>query len=85
MFGGFFREKPIGSVIYMKSKLDRGLGNLWTSRSLIQWVILRGQMLLVCAIFFHEIFHDKWRLHKSIRQTENGLERSSVKHWLNSA
>ena len=41
----FFREKPIGSVIYMKSKLDRGLGNLWTSRSLIQWVILRGQML----------------------------------------
>ena len=40
-----FREKPIGSVIYMKSKLDRGLGNIWTSRSLIQWVMLRGQML----------------------------------------
>ena len=40
-----FREKPIGSVIYMKSKLDRALGNLWTSRSLIQWVMLRGQML----------------------------------------
>ena len=35
-----FREKPIGSVIYMKSKLDHGLGNIWNSRSLIQWVII---------------------------------------------
>ena len=26
----------------------------------------RTNAFLVCARFFHEIFHDKWRLHKSI-------------------
>ena len=35
----------LGSVIKTKSKLDRSLGNLWTSISLLRWVILRGQML----------------------------------------
>ena len=37
--------KNVGSVIKTKSKLDHGLGNLWTSKSLLRWVILRGQML----------------------------------------
>ena len=32
----------------------------------------------------YEIVHGKWRLHKSVRQTENGLERGFVKHWLKS-
>ena len=47
--GGFrcikTRVRYIGSVIQTKSNLDRGLGNLWTPRSLPQWVILRRQML----------------------------------------
>ena len=39
---------------------------------------------LVYAIWFHETVHDKWCLHKSVLQTDNGLERSFVEHWLNS-
>ena len=31
-----------------------------------------------------EIVHDKWCLHKSVGQTENGLERGFVNHVLNS-
>ena len=38
---------------------------------------------LVYSICFHETVHNKWCLHKSVRQTENGLERGFVKHWLN--
>ena len=38
----------------------------------------------VYATCLHETFHDKWCLHKSVWQTENGLERGFVKHWLNS-
>ena len=33
---------------------------------------------------FNETVHDKWCLHKSVRRTENGLERGFVKHWVNS-
>ena len=39
--------------------------------------------LLVYFICFHETVHNKWCLHISVRQTENGLERGFVKHWLN--
>ena len=35
---------------------------------------------LVCVMWFHEPVHDKWCLHKNVRQTENGLERGFVKH-----
>ena len=37
----------------------------------------------VYAIFFFEIVNAKWCSDKSIRQTENGLERGFVKHGLN--
>ena len=37
---------------------------------------------------YHETVHDKWCFHKSVGQTENGLEpaveRGFVKQWLNS-
>ena len=73
------------SVIKTKSKLDRGLGNLWTSRSLLRWGYFeRTNAFLVYALCFHEIVHDKWCLYKSVRQTENDLERGFVKHQLNS-
>ena len=39
---------------------------------------------LVCTICFYETVHYKLSLDKSFRQTENDLERSFVKHWLNS-
>ena len=38
----------------------------------------------VYAICFHETVYDKECLDKSVEQTENGLERSFVKHLLNS-
>ena len=40
----------------------------------------------VYAIYFHETVHKKWRLHESVRQTENGLGCGFVKkkHWINS-
>ena len=41
--------------------------------------------LLVYSKSFHETVHNKWCLHKTIRQTENGLEHGFVKHWLNPA
>ena len=37
---------------------------------------------LVYAKFFHETVYGKWCLRKSVRQTENGLERSFVKRRL---
>ena len=40
--------------------------------------------LLVQFICSNETLHVKWCLHTSIRQTENGLKRVFVKHWLNS-
>ena len=39
---------------------------------------------LVYTICFNETVHDNWCLDKSVRQTENDLERGFVKHWLNS-
>ena len=33
----------------------------------------------VYAIYFYETVHKKWRLHESVRQTENGLECGFVK------
>ena len=39
---------------------------------------------LVYAVYFHETVGDKWCLHKSVRQTENGLERGFVKPLLSS-
>ena len=38
---------------------------------------------LVHLICSNETVHVKWCLHKSVRQTKNGLKRVSVKHWLN--
>ena len=37
----------------------------------------------VYTVCFHQKFHDKCCLRKSIKQTENGLD-TSVKHYLNS-
>ena len=39
---------------------------------------------VVYAKCVHETVHDKWCLHKSVVQTENGLEHGFVKHWPNS-
>ena len=38
---------------------------------------------LVHLICSNETVHVKWCLHKSVRQTKNGLKPVSVKHWLN--
>ena len=60
----------------------------WFKKSLdLQITLLVGYFkkknaLLVYFICFHETVHNKWCLHKSDRQTENGLERRFVKHWL---
>ena len=45
-------------------------------------LFLEKNPFLVYAIYFYETVHDKWYLHKSVWQTENGLERGFVKHWL---
>ena len=37
-----------------------------------------------CAKCVHETVRDKWRLHKRVLQTVNGLECGFVKHWPNS-
>ena len=61
----------------------------WFRKSLdLQITLLVGYFkktnaLLVYFICFHETVHNKWCLHKSVRQTQNGLERRCVKHWLN--
>ena len=39
---------------------------------------------LVYPICFHETVCDKWCLHESVMNLENGLESGFVKHWLNS-
>ena len=39
---------------------------------------------LVYVICLNETVHAKWCLDKSVRQSENGLERGFVKHWLKS-
>ena len=44
----------------------------------------RTNVFLAYAICFHETVRDKKCLDKSVGQTENGLERGFVKHWLNS-
>ena len=38
---------------------------------------------LIYSICFHKTVQGKWFLDKTIGQTENGLERGLVKHWLN--
>ena len=61
----------------------------WFRKSLdLQITLLAGYFtkanaLLLFSICFHENVHNKWYLHKSVRQTENGLEHGFVKHWLN--
>ena len=60
----------------------------WFRKSLdLQITLLVGYFkntngLLVYSICFHQTVHNKSRLHKSVPQTENGLERGFVKHWL---
>ena len=44
----------------------------------------RTNAFLVYSICFHKTVHDKWCLYKSVRITENDLERGFVKQWLNS-
>ena len=66
-------------------KLDRGLVNLWALKiSSLAGHFKKTNAFLVYAIWFHETVHDKWCLHKNVLQTNNGLERTFVKHWLNS-
>ena len=66
-------------------KLDRGLVNLWALKiSSLADHFKKTNAFLVYAIWFHETVDDKWCLHKSVLQTNNGLERFFVEHWLNS-
>ena len=44
----------------------------------------KANAYLVFSIRFNETVHDKWCLHKSVGETDNGLERVFDKHWLNS-
>ena len=77
-------SRHFGSVILNEVQLRP-----WFRKSLdLQITLLVGYLektnaLLVYSICFHETVHNNWCLHKSVRQTENGLERGFVKHWLN--
>ena len=74
-----------GSVIYTKSNLDRGLGkNLYIQISSLVGYFKKANAYLAFFVRFNETVHDKWCLHKSVGQTDNGLERVFDKHWLNS-
>ena len=65
-------------------KLDRGLVNLWSLKiSSLAGHFKTTNAFLVYAIWFHETVHDKWCLHKSVQQTDNGLKRGFFKHRLN--
>ena len=87
--------KFAGTHLLSKSKtqwvgyLNEVLHRPWFRKSLdLQITLLVGYFkttvaLLVYSICFHETVHNKWCLRKSVRQTENGLERSFVKQWLN--
>ena len=46
--------------------------------------LFEEEAFLVYPICFYEIVCDKWCLHESVRQLENGLKSGFVKHWLNS-
>ena len=43
----------------------------------------KKNIFLVYAICFYETVGDKWCLHKTVQETENGLERGFAKHWPN--
>ena len=68
------------SLIQTKSNLDRGL---WISS--LRSYFKKTNAFLVQAILwcFRETVHDKWCLHKNVRQSVNGLKRGFVEHWLN--
>ena len=68
-----------------KSNLGHGLGNLCTGLQIssLKGTFEKTNAFLVHFIRSNETVHDKWRLHTSVRQTENGLKRGFVKHWLN--
>ena len=81
----FHRLKHFGSVIYTKSNFDRGLGkNLYIQISSLVGYFKKANAYLAFFIRFNETVHDKWCLHKSVGQTDNGLECVFDKHWLNS-
>ena len=81
----FHRRKHFGSVIYTKSNFDRGLGkNLYIQISSLVGYFKKANAYLAFFIRFNETVHDKWCLHKSVGQTDNGLECVFDKHWLNS-
>ena len=44
----------------------------------------KTKAFLVELTYFNEVVHDKWCIHKSVRQIENDLERGFIKPWLNS-
>ena len=70
-----------GSVIKTKSNLERGVGKSLDLQifSLVDY-FKKTNTFLVCAICFHDTVHNKWCFHKSVQQTENGLEQGFVKH-----
>ena len=47
------------------------------------WNTERANAFLVYIICINETVHNKWCVHKSVWQTESGLERSFVEHWPN--
>ena len=52
-------ENSYGSVIKTRSNLERGLGNLWTSRSL-PGLFLGDKCFSSLCMCYHETVHDKW-------------------------
>ena len=57
--------------------------SLYLHISSLKGTFKKTNAFLVHFIRSNETVHDKWRLHKSVWQTENGLKRGFVRHWLN--
>ena len=88
--GYFLYPRFDQKMVQDQGKHKGSVVRLWFSQSFDRQIFSlvgyckKTNAFLVYAICFHENVHDKSCLHKSVRQTENGLECSFVKHWLNS-
>ena len=71
---GFLKEVQLMPLF--KKFLDLQVSSLVGSFKKINAFLVH----LICS---NETVHVKWCLHKSVRQTKNGLKPVSVKHWLN--
>ena len=66
-------------MIYPVDSAIQRLNN-WGQISSLVGYLNKTNAFLVYVIGFNETVHEKWCLEKSVRQSENGLERGFVKH-----